>query len=184
MSNETNRRKELLEYVKRQHGAQTRKYTGEPYWKHLVNVAEKAAHTSPLAYEIGLCHDLFEDTTCNYHELHLELTLYGYSNLEVDEICLGTIALTDKYTHEKYPNLNRQERKTLEAYRLSKIKPQYQSVKYADLIDNSSSIVERDPNFSKTYIPEKEAILYIMNQGDSNLYKEARSICLNYFLKY
>jgi hypothetical protein len=64
----------------------------------------------------------------------------------------------------------------LEAERLAGILPAYQSVKYCDLINNTASIVERDPSFAVAYLAEKKYILSIMNKGNSDLYNAALNI--------
>jgi len=170
----TKRQEKLLNFVTVQHGEQKRKYTGEPYTVHLVAVAECAeAHQLILGYEIGLCHDLFEDTACTDAELRTALQEYGYSPNEIDFILQGTWDLTDKFISADYPNFNRKQRKAMEVERLSKINRNSQSVKYCDLIDNTKSIVQHDKGFARVYLAEKANLLSVMNKGDEILYKEA-----------
>ena len=45
-----------------------------------------------------------------------------------------------------------------------------QTVKLADLISNSKSIVKHDPNFARVYIKEKEALLQVLDKGNSRLH--------------
>ena len=158
---------QLLEFVKHWHGDQVRKYTGEPYWHHLVNVAEMAS-IEPLGYEIGLCHDLLEDTKCSYEILYSEMKNLGYSLTDRLNICNAVIELTDVYTKESC-ELNRAERKRKESDRLGTISKLAQSVKYADLIDNTKSIAKHDPKFAKVYLAEKRAILDNMRNGNIDL---------------
>ncbi len=49
-----------------------------------------------------------------------------------------------------------------------------QTVKLADLISNSKSIVQHDPEFAKTYLEEKRMLLAVMTKGDAGLMAEAR----------
>lgn len=167
----------LFEFVKRKHGDQKRKYTGEPYYNHLMEVAEIAS-VSPgvLTTEIAFCHDLFEDTPCTVNELYAALAQMAYADEDIDYIVEGAQALTDKYTSQNYPALNRAQRKNLEAIRLSTIPPHFQTIKYADLISNTSSIVDRDPGFGVVYLDEKEAILQRMTGGYRQLYWRAISV--------
>lgn len=81
-------------------------------------------------------------------------------------------SLTDKYTPINYPWLNRERRKFQESDRLSGITEICQTVKYADLIDNTSSILGYDPKFAEVYLKEKKEILKKMNNGDFDLYLE------------
>lgn len=175
----TARQEKLFEFVKKQHGNQVRKYTGEPYYNHLYSVASIVSEyeIKQGVIEIALCHDLFEDTGCHFHQLSRVLYSIGYSPEVVRFIIRGVFALTDQYVTEKYPHLNRERRKTLEAKRLGGIDPIYQSIKYADLIDNTSSIVERDAKFAVHYLREKKEILSIMTYGNPMLHSLASEIC-------
>lgn len=164
----------LLAFVHISHFPQKRKYTGEPYTNHLRNVAEMAEkYVLYLGFEIGLCHDLFEDTNVSAKELADYLLRIGYNSEQTAFIVNGVIDLTDVYTSEAYPNLNRKARKQLECERLSLISANSQSIKYCDLIDNTSSITKHDPSFAKVYLREKFDLLRVMDVGDNDLYNLA-----------
>ncbi|RZJ85720.1 MAG: metal-dependent phosphohydrolase [Chryseobacterium sp.] len=168
------RQTNLLNFVTVQHGEQKRKYTGEPYTVHLVAVAECAEQNHlQFGYEIGLCHDLFEDTACTDQQLRTALQEYGYNEKETDFILEGTWDLTDKFISADYPNFNRKQRKAMEVERLETISPNSQSIKYCDLIDNTKSIVQHDKNFARVYLQEKANLLKVMNKGDRSLYDQA-----------
>lgn len=162
--------RKLLEYVKSQHGEQKRKYTGEPYWNHVYSVAEIVSEYDVEGIEVALCHDLFEDTDCDFSKLHKELVIIGYNARESYQICKKVSELTDIYIHEFYPHWNRKTRKQKEAERLGGVSSLAQTVKYADLIDNTKSIVEYDKDFAKVYLSEKSVLLDEMLDGDSELY--------------
>lgn len=165
---------QLLQFVTIQHGGQKRKYTGQPYVVHLIAVAECAEdHQLILGYEIGLCHDLFEDTACTEQQLRTALLAYGYTAAEVDFIIKGTWDLTDKYIAADYPHQNRKQRKQMEVERLATIGANSQSIKYCDLIDNTQSIVKHDQGFARVYLKEKANLLKVMNKGNQFLYKLA-----------
>lgn len=172
----TPQQKALLEFVKAKHGDQKRKYTGVPYWTHLVAVATIVKPYAPEGVEIALCHDLFEDTPCGEDELLTFLLDAGYSKDRADMILHGALELTDQYVPENFPDLNRKERKKREAARLGDISALAQTVKYADLIDNSSSIVAADPGFAKIYLSEKLDILKVMRAGNTSLLKRCEKI--------
>lgn len=165
---------QLFDFVKIKHGSQVRKYTGEPYTNHCLSVAEIVSEYGDYCVEVALCHDLFEDTTCNFSELYKRMITIGYGTRFSYSVCTYVTELTDKYIKEDYPYLNRKRRKELEAERLGGISFKAQTVKYADLIDNTGSIVEHDAGFAKVYLAEKRRILELMNKGDKSLYK----ICL------
>src|SRR5688500_16855505 len=94
---------DLFEFVKDHHGEQKRKYTNAPYWTHLLAVAELTnQYTSlPCAVEVGLCHDLFEDTKCNWDLLFEALEALGYSSWDATLIADSVHHLSDAYTKER-----------------------------------------------------------------------------------
>jgi len=175
----TEKQEKLLQFVKECHGDQVRKYTGEPYWKHVERVGYVAHYCKvPLGFEIGICHDLFEDTNCIHNTLFSFTESIGYLYSESCEICDGVKELTDVYTKEAFPKVNRERRKDMERVRLGLIDADIQTIKYADLIDNTSSIVKHDPSFAKIYLKEKKELLKAMRNGDFDLYLEACHILL------
>lgn len=163
----------LLGFVVLKHDTQLRKYTNEPYHTHVRAVAEMADGKCKFGYEIGLCHDLLEDTDCTGAELTEALLRFGYDVPEAWVIFNAVCDLTDIYTPETYPDLNRKARKALEAERLYGAIPEAQTVKYCDLIHNTASIVAYDRGFALKYIPEKEQILQGMNKGNKLMYRRA-----------
>lgn len=176
----TDQQKALLEFVKEQHGSQVRKYTNEPYWNHPVAVANMVSlysNNHDYCVEIALCHDLLEDTACSQYKLYHTLRSLGYGNADSFHILKSVKELTDVYTSEKYPDMNRKERKQREAERLGKISVTAQNVKYADLIDNTKSIVEHDPKFAVKYLDEKVEVLNNMRAGNINLLIECCYTC-------
>jgi len=171
----TDRQEKLFEFVKECHKGQFRKYTGEPYHVHPYAVAELVSSyvQSEFTIEIALCHDLFEDTDCDRSMLLSVLTeKLGYELQDSRYICHHVEELTDVYTSEAYPDFNRDIRKGLEFIRLRDISSISQSVKYADLIDNTESIVDRDEKFAKVYLKEKEVLLQRMRDGDMYLFAD------------
>ena len=177
MSNLTSKQQSLLEFVKSQHGSQVRKYTGEPYWTHPLSVSNILMDKGLFEMiEVALCHDLFEDTKCNFDSLYKELIRLGYDNIKSYRICKNVQELTDVFTHEDYPYMNRLKRKQKEAERLGKVSFIAQTVKYADLMDNTKSIVENDKEFAEVYLKEKRDMLNVMTSGDSDLMQDC--LCL------
>ena len=161
----------LWDHVVRLHGDQKRKYTGEPYTVHLEAVRKLVENEQyyHLIQEVAICHDLIEDTECTSDVLTEILIDCGYLSGDVAQLVNRVVDLTDKYTHQAYKELNRGKRKILEAERLCRIHPLSMTVKYADLIDNTKSIVEHDKNFAEVYLREKEYILDKMTLGSQPL---------------
>lgn len=174
------RQQKLLEFVKIGHFEQVRKYTGEPYYFHTLHVGlESRKKGIRFGFEIGIGHDLFEDTELQEHILRPFLLAIGYSVLETDYIIDGINHLTDQFTKAKYPHLNRTKRKDLECQRLYKIPEEIQDIKKIDLIHNSESICEHDEHFATVYLKEKMKILKGMNKGNQELYKQCVQVMVN-----
>src|SRR5690349_15559855 len=92
------RQEKLWQWVKEQHGEQKRKYTGDPYYTHLWNVAQLVNNVVPdlvFGIEVALCHDLFEDTKCTASDLYNKLYSIGYGFSEMVEIVESVYDLSD-----------------------------------------------------------------------------------------
>lgn len=169
------KQEKLLDFVKEQHGDQKRRYTNKPYWTHVYNVAEHTARYEPEGIEAALCHDLLEDTACDRQQLMELLEQINYGKQEATSICNTVEQLTDQFTPEQYPEMNRLTRKAKEAERLGTVGYLAQSIKYADIIDNVLSIARFDEVFGRKYVPEKIDILNQMRGGHIHLLIECCS---------
>lgn len=153
-----------------------RKYTGDPYWVHTERVASIVAEHGGSEDMIiaALFHDTLEDVTPRNPEIHIGVIrrLFG------DAVAEMVIDLTDVYTKERFPALNRRTRKDKEATRLSRIGADSATIKYADFIDNGVDIEQNDPSFARVYCREKTEVLAQMLQGDRTLHSMAASITL------
>lgn len=155
------------------HGDQKRKYTGDDYVTHTFRVADivKENGGDDNMVMAAILHDVLEDTTTSEEGLlnHL-LSIVDPGNAM--NVLRLVKELTDVFTKESYPDLNRKGRKEMEAMRLGRISSRAQTIKYADLLDNGEDIMKNDPKFGKVYLKEKETILKYMNKGDQKLYKK------------
>src|SRR5579862_5899348 len=124
----------LAHWVQKKHRGQLIKHTGDSYFTHLIAVAEMAGPVTLWGYEIGLCHDLLEDTETSREELLTTLIRFNYNTNEAEYITNKVAELTDEFTADAYPDLSREIRKEKEALRLCRISAGAQTVKYADLI--------------------------------------------------
>jgi len=156
------------------HGEQRRKYTNERYIVHPVRVMEICKTvTDDVPTLVGaLLHDVFEDTTATEEEVRAFLMELLPVN-ETEEVILIVNELTDEFIKEKYPELNREKRKKLEAERLGTITAKSQTIKYADVYDNTEDILAHDRKFSLTYVPEAMDMMSQMRRGDKTLRKKA-----------
>lgn len=146
------------------HHSQRRKYTLEPYAAHSLAVMEIVGQYFPTDFEVlqaAVLHDVIEDTpiTMNY--------LAGVFGSRVAK-------LVEEVTDISKPtDGNRAERKAIDRAHLALSSPEGASIKLADLIDNTSSIVKYDPGFAKIYLPEKAALLEVLKHGNTELWKRA-----------
>jgi (p)ppGpp synthase/HD superfamily hydrolase len=137
------------------HTGQKRKYTGDDYIVHPIAVAELVRERGGSENQImaALLHDTIEDTSVEYMDVERSFGI-GVAKLVLE--------LTDYYTHERFPEKNRAERKKLEADRLARVSDEAKLVKLCDMIDNTSSITEHDPGFAKVYLVEKAHLYDVM----------------------
>ncbi|UKT65603.1 hypothetical protein [Pedobacter mucosus] len=161
--------KDLEAWVAEQHNWQLIKKTDKPYYSHLTAVAEVAGDKERLGWEIGLCHDLLEDTDITPKGLRQALLGFGYSKRDADLVTLCVIELTDFFTSAAYPNLGKPERKSLEVARLLTISPLAQTVKYADLLDNIKWVLRYDKKNASQYLKKKRKLLLRLDQGNPML---------------
>lgn len=150
------------------HATQTRKYTGNPYVDHLAEVAGIVAalgwfdgDVHPTTYTaVAWLHDCVEDQGVNSMYLHAE---FG------NEVADGVLLLSDLEVG------NRAERKAASRRRLAQAPGWVQTIKCADLISNTSSIVQHDPKFAVTYLKEKRLLLDVLTKADHRLLEIARA---------
>ena len=157
---------EAMMFAREAHKDQRRKYTGNPYSDHLAEVAGIAMsvgwHDSAVHPDIFMAtcwlHDCVEDCGVELSEID---RLFGV------QVAIGVSGLSDMESG------NRAERKQLSRDRLESCSGWIQTIKCADLISNTSSIVMHDPKFAVTYLEEKRLLLGVMTKADPRLRKLA-----------
>ena len=165
---DTERYQRALDFAKAAHGDQKRKYTGEPYWTHLVRVAEMVAGTNACTTEMveaALLHDVLEDT---------HVTEYTLRTMFSPLVAFYVLELTD-------PDLsfgNRAARKAATVERLREAPVSVKTIKLADLLDNGPSIKEHDPQFYKVFLAEKAKLVEALKGGDPLLHERAMAMTL------
>lgn len=151
------------EFAIRAHKGQTRKYTGFPYIEHpeaVVEIVRSVPHTEEMLAAAWL-HDVVEDCGVSIFEIREE-----FGDI--------TANLVDWLTDVSKPeDGNRAKRKNLDLLHTMEAPPEAKTIKLADLIDNTKSIVKYDPDFAKVYLKEKRALLAILVQGDQTLWEKA-----------
>lgn len=144
------------------HIGQKRK-DGADYWRHLASVADlvRWAGLDDEVIAAAWLHDVLEDTSVQYSAISAE---FG------PRIALLVAEVTDAAKPE---DGNRAVRVAINRAHLAKASPDGMSLKLADLIDNTQTIVRVDPNFARVYLREKELLLPHLFKGNSKLYDRA-----------
>lgn len=147
-------------FAREVHSGHVRKYTNAPYADHLAEVAGIVATVAPfgsmsLMVSVAWLHDCIEDVGVTAEQIR---TRFG------NEVALGVVALSD------LEEGNRKERKAASRERLARQDGWIQTIKCADLVSNTSSIVLHDPKFAKTYLQEKRDLLQVLTKADPRLH--------------
>ncbi|MES2456329.1 MAG: HD domain-containing protein [Bacteroidota bacterium] len=161
---------QVRNFADQAHGDQLRKYTPERYIVHPIRVMERLQQITndPIILASALLHDVLEDTpTTADHILEFLAPLFGRQ--AAGRIIKLVIELTDIYIKSAYPRLNRRERKQKENERMSKVSADAQTIKYADILDNSLEIIHQDTDFAPVYLKESMQLIKAMTKGDSRL---------------
>lgn len=148
---------------------QRRKYTLEPYIVHPIFVFDlvEAVGGSIKMLQAALLHDVVEDT---------KITIDHIFNLFGSDVALLVSDLTDVSRPEDGA---RKQRKRLDLLHTAKASPDAKTIKLADLIANSVSILEHDLNFAVIYLEEKSQLLEVLQEGNPTLLTLAYEIVSN-----
>lgn len=146
---------------------QKRKYTDTPYYLHCYEVVEMVLETA--WHEDQVCaaylHDVVEDTGVQLYQVEI---MFG------PRVAQYVDYLSDFQTPE---DGNRATRKANYIEKIRNAHADVKTIKLADLISNTKSIVQYDKDFAKVYIPEKLALLEVLKEGDAYLYAKAKNLC-------
>jgi len=163
--------KEILEkiavFADEAHGDQVRKYADERYIQHPLRVM-KACHDRGYSLPVlaaAILHDVLEDTDKSREEIK-EFLLTVMEETDTDHTLALVIELTDVYTKDNYPRLNRRKRKAKEINRLGMVSAEAQTIKYAG----------NDTDFGPVFLKECEALLNKMQNGDPVLHDAAKAV--------
>ena len=150
------------------HKNQKRKYTLDPYIVHpeaVANIVRSVPGATEAMICAAWCHDVVEDTGTTLEEVERE------TNAEVRELVEW---LTDV---SRPTDGNRAARKRLDLQHLAVAPAEAQTVKLADLLDNTRTIVAYDKDFAQVYLREKRDLLRVLVKGDPMLRIKARDMC-------
>lgn len=159
-------RARIFSYAAHAAVGQKRKYSGRAYIEHpesVFKIVKTVPHTEEMLAAAWL-HDVVEDTHIDHDDIY---RIFGPTVKKL------VWYLTDI---SKPEDGNRATRKAIDRQHLAEATPEAQTIKLADLIDNTHSIVENDPNFAVVYLREKRLLLEVMDKGDPTLYKICRDL--------
>ncbi len=141
---------------------QVRKYTGEAYYHHPMEVMDlvidNMANVTLEVLQAALFHDLVEDTPITLEDITRE---FGPKVAELVEM------LTDKSNPS---DGNRKQRKAIDLHHTSQANYEAKTIKLCDLISNTRSIVKYDKDFAKVYLKEKEKLMKVLGDSDPTVY--------------
>lgn len=155
---------EALKFATKAHRNQKRRYTGEPYIVHPIAVSElvrTVSHTEEML-AAAVLHDVVEDTEHTLEEIREN---FG------EEVANLVFFLTDVSRPE---DGNRATRKEMDALHYAKGPSESQTIKVADLIDNTKNISTLDNKFWEVYKIEKMRSLDLLTDADPELLEVAR----------
>lgn len=161
------------------HDGQRRKYVDQPYICHPMRVSGMVMQALSAGKVDGdyvravgaaaLLHDVIEDCEMSAAELEALLDSPEWGRAIVHTVMEVT-------NRSKGSTANRAARKQMDKEHLAESSYWGATIKLADLIDNTSSIVEHDASFAKVYLPEKAALLEVLKHGHKGLYAQAKAV--------
>jgi (p)ppGpp synthase/HD superfamily hydrolase len=151
------------------HAGQVRKYTGEPYVTHCLAVGALVADRTmdPHVIAAAVLHDVVEDTPTTIWDVN---TVFGGRVATLVGNC------TDYYVKSRYPDLNRDKRKALEAERIGACCADTQLIKGCDMLHNWGSIRAYDPDFAVVFVREKRRMLECMTKLDPHVVLQLKEV--------
>jgi (p)ppGpp synthase/HD superfamily hydrolase len=161
---------QIKDFADRSHGGQMRKYTPERYIVHPIRVMETCRLHDPRLpiLAAALLHDVLEDTEVSPEEMLIFLERI-MDPAEAGQTLHLVVELTDVYIKKDFPHLNRRARKEKELERIRLTSADAQTIKYADILDNTSEIVRHDRHFAPRFLKECLDNLKIADKGNSEL---------------
>lgn len=155
------------------HAGQKRKYCGSPYIchpAHVVGLLTQAGVADEEVLAAAWLHDVVED---NDHVENIDIRmLFGHRVADL------VAEVTNVSTRE---DGNRKIRKEIDRQHLAKASEGGKTLKLADMLSNSESIIKNDPGFAKVYMQEKSDLLEVLQGGNDKLFVAAKKVVDDYF---
>lgn len=144
-----------------------RKYTNDPYIvhpAHVVAIVASVPHTPEMLAAAWL-HDVVEDV---FPEMGM--TRDEGIAMIADEFGMTVADLVDDLTDiSKKTDGNRAVRKEIDRAHTAMASPAAKTVKLADVLSNTTSILTHDKKFGRVYLGEMEKLVPVLLEGDPTL---------------
>lgn len=159
---------EAAAFAHKAHATQTRKRSLTPYIEHPRRVADAVtglSYSTPEMVAAAWLHDVVEDTpiTLAFIEARFGRKVAEYVGW-----------LTNRFTKEAFPELNRAQRKHLEAVRLSYAPREVKVIKMFDRIDNLTD--KPDKSLMAVYLDESMELYYALRDAHPEVAGLLRSL--------
>jgi len=153
------------------HAKKRRKFTKELYHVHPISVAALVSNVNKDESVIcaAILHDVIEDS---WIETQTIRTLFN------NHVANLVAEVTNR---ARASDGNREVQFKLNFDHLKNASSEAQTIKLADIIDNTKSVALFDPTYAEIYMAEKKQMLDILTEGDSHLYDMANIIMDNYY---
>lgn len=145
---------------------QRRKYTDEPYIVHPAAVVElvRSITDNESMLAAAWLHDTVEDTPSTLQDI---ANYFGEEVAELVEMLTDCKSLKAK---------NRAVRKVAHFRHTAQASAEAQTIKLADIIDNTRAIIHFDPHFARVYLIEKRVQIALLKEGHPDLWQQASTI--------
>lgn len=145
---------------------QRRKYTDEPYIVHPAAVVElvRSVCADEEILAAAWLHDTVEDTPSTVNDIH---------NFFGPRVASLVAMLTNPGDEA---GQNRSARKKAHFRHTQQASPDAQTIKLADIIDNTRSITHFDPHFARVYLIEKRVQIGLLTAGNPALWQQAHQV--------
>ncbi len=161
---------EAIRFATKAHEGQMRKCGKLPFISHPLSVMHYVAclpNSTENMVIAAVTHDCIED--CDVTESNIQ-DLFGMNVASI------VIELTNVYTKEAYPHLNRNKRKDLELKRIKGTSKEAKTIKLADRLHNLESRgLDRD-HLRKNYLPESLELIDAIGDACPALAERCKSV--------
>ena len=165
--------RQAIDFATKVHLGQKRKYSGEDYINHPLEVMTIVSEVT--GDEDTICAAILHDTI---EENKGESIDYQIQDIFGNTVYRYVVCLTPCFTRKNCQSVGRQERKRLEIRRMLTAPDEVKTIKLADILSNCKDVVKNDPGFARVYLEEKWNALWFLTEGNKNLFERAFKLLL------